>query len=313
MAEPILILSDDAQAYRSALLAQGLDDRPVYAVERIEALTGPSAGAPVVLAKPALLAQALPHLPNLRWAQSTFAGVDALLHPALRRDYRLTGVKGIFGPLMAEYVMAQTIAIARGFRNLNAAQQQRRWQPAPYRGLAGRRMGIAGLGSIGQRIAVAAGSFGLQVSGYRRSPGSLAGVDPVYHGPRFLEFAAPLEFLVLVLPGTDATRHLVNRRVFEVMRSDAWLINVGRGSAVDETALVEALTEGAIAGAVLDVFEQEPLPDDSPLWAMDNVIITPHVAAESFPEDIVGIFLDNLARFESDAALRYAIDFDRGY
>jgi phosphoglycerate dehydrogenase-like enzyme len=313
MSEPVLVLADDAQAYRDALIAQIGPERDVLVATAADALPPGADAIRVVLAKPALLAAALPTLPGLRWAQSTFAGVDALLSGRWPSTIELTGLKGIFGPLMAEYVMGQVIAVSRDFRRLQQAQRARRWEPFAYRGLAGRTLGVVGLGSIGQRVAAAAAHFGMHVSGLKRTSGAVPGVDRVVCGGDVAAFAADQEFLVLVLPATPQTRHLIDARVLAAMSPTAWLINVGRGSAVDEPALVEALAAGRLGGAVLDVFADEPLPADSPLWALPNAVITPHVSAESFPDQIVGVFVENLRRFERGEPLLHRIDPERGY
>ena len=309
----VLLLTDEPDRYAAALRNGGFDDAGLHVAGSVDAMDAAAHDCEVALAKPALLCQVIDRMPNLRWVQSTYAGVDALLTPGLRRDYRLTGVKGVFGPLMSEYVIGQILSVTRQFRRLDQAQANARWEPVEYRGLEGRVMGVAGLGSIGRDIAATARHFRMNVLGYKRSPGQVEGVDRVYSGDAFGAFAAEVDFLVLVLPATTETRHLVDAGVLEAMRDDAWLINVGRGALVDESALAAALQAGVIGGAVLDVFEEEPLPASSPLWKLPNAVVTPHVAAESFPEDIARIFVDNWRRYRAGEPLNYVVDFERGY
>ncbi|MCP1675560.1 phosphoglycerate dehydrogenase-like enzyme [Natronocella acetinitrilica] len=313
MTRDILLLTDEAARYAEALEERGLNDVTLHVAESLDELDDQALAAPVALGKPALLCKVIDRMPALEWVQSTFAGVDALLDPALRRDYRLTGVKGVFGPLMSEYVLGQIIAVERDFRRMDRAQAAARWEPFPYSGLRGRTMGIAGLGSIGRDIAATARHFGMRVLGYKRSPGEVEGVDAVYAGADFAEFAAAVDYLVLVMPATAETEHVINATTLSAMKPSAWLINVGRGALVNEAALAEALEQRRIGGAILDVFEEEPLPGSSSLWKLSNVVITPHVAAESFPEDIAGIFADNWQRFQGGKPLLYEIDFERGY
>lgn len=308
----VLILTEDAADY-TRHLPTSLDGARLHVATGEQDLGPECREAEVALAKPALLARVLDRLPRLRWVQSTFAGVDPLLRPGLRHDYTLTGVKGVFGPLMSEYVFGQIIALERGFEALRAAQRERRWEPLPYRGLSGRTLGVAGLGSIGRHIVATAQHFGMGVVGYRRSPGEVEGVDRVYSGEAFRDFIAVPEYVVLVLPATPESHHVVNADSLAAMGSDSWLINVGRGAVVDEAALAGALQARRIGGAVLDVFEDEPLPPESPLWDLDNCVVTPHVAAESFPSDIVAIFLENWRRYRSGESLQHVIDFQRGY
>lgn len=308
----VLILTEDAADYTRHLPGD-LEGARLHVAAGEQDLGPEARQAQVALAKPALLARVLDQLPQLRWVQSTFAGVDPLLRSGLRQDYILTGVKGVFGPLMSEYVFGQIIAVERGFAALRAAQRERRWEPRAYRGLSGLTLGVAGLGSIGQHIVATAGHFGMRVVGYRRRPGEVEGVDRVYSGEAFREFAAVPDYLVLVLPATPESHHLVNADTLDAMGAGSWLINVGRGAVVNETALAGALQARRIGGAVLDVFEDEPLAPESPLWDLDNCVVTPHVAAESFPSDIVAIFLENWRRYRAGEPLQHVIDFQRGY
>ena len=135
----------------------------------------------------------------------------------------------------------------------------------------------------------------------------------VYAGDEFEAFLAEPEYVVLILPGTRESRHLINAETLAAMRAGAWLINVGRGAVVDEAALASALADGRLGGAVLDVFENEPLAPESPLWSLDNCVVTPHVAAESFPSDIAAIFAENWRRYRAGEPLRHVVDFERGY
>ena len=153
----------------------------------------------------------------------------------------------------------------------------------------------------------------MKVWGYKKDSGDFQEVDRVFTEDGFEEFLASPEFIVITLPDTPATRHLFNEQTLALLNEKAILINIGRGSVVSERALIEALGNNRIRGAVLDVFEEEPLPEDSPLWAFPNVLITPHISAVSFPEDIVKIFTDNYCRFISGKPLRRSIDFAKGY
>ncbi|GMG87439.1 D-2-hydroxyacid dehydrogenase [Biformimicrobium ophioploci] len=271
------------------------------------------ANAEIVLGEPALVAPCLAQMPALKWVQSTFAGIEPFCRDGLRRDYQLTGIKGIFGPLMSEYVFGNILARERRIGQLAKQQEAKIWQPNRYRGLAGLTMGICGLGSIGQQIAATAKALGMRTLGWKRTPGPAANTDETFSGDQLAAMAARCDFLVSVLPDTPATQGLFNRALFEGMKGEALFINVGRGSAVVEEDLVQALEKRVIGGAVLDVFRQEPLPQDSPLWDCPGLVITPHCAAESFPEDIARIFLGNLERWKRGQALEYLVDFERGY
>jgi phosphoglycerate dehydrogenase-like enzyme len=190
---------------------------------------------------------------------------------------------------------------------------QKEWKPLSYRSLSNRLIGICGTGSIGQRIAQTAKHFGMNVWGYRRTFEQNSAFDKIYIKNDFKEFLKEPDFIVITLPITDETFHLFDYDSFFSMKDTAVLINVGRGAVVEEKALAKALEEGLIRGAVLDVFKNEPLPKESPLWEMENVIITPHHSAIDLPEDIVKIFSTNYKLFIENKPLNYIIDLEKGY
>jgi phosphoglycerate dehydrogenase-like enzyme len=272
-----------------------------------------SADVDVVLGEPSLIRQALPALPSLRWVQSTWAGVEPLLDPSLRRDYTLTNARGVFGGLMSEYVFGYLIAHERLIFDKRAAQEAGRWDPTPPGTLRGKQIGLLGVGSIGATLARTAKHFGMGVKGYTRASEDCADVDHYFHGDDLTPFAADLDYLVSVMPNTSATRHLVDATLLAALPARAVFVNPGRGTVVDEAALADALQSGRLAGAVLDVFQQEPLPADHVLWRTPNVIITSHTAALSVPADIAPVFIDNYRRWITGGGLRYQVDFERGY
>lgn len=312
-AHRVLVLSSRADSY-AALLRESLPELAIAAVTADpEQAAAAAPGCDVALADPTLLRRALDGLPALRWAQSTWAGVDTLIKPGLRRDYVLTNVRGVFGPAMSEYVICYALMHElRGWQR-HAAQQQGRWDATPPGTLRGRTMGLLGVGSIGAHIAHTARQFGMRVLGYTRGSSGCVDVECYFHPGQLVEMAAQVDYLVCTLPTTDASCALVDRAVLAALPSHAVFINVGRGAVVDEMALVEALERRSIAGAVLDVFQQEPLPSDHPLWRLPNVVITSHTAAISFPKDVVPIFVENYRRFAAGESLLYQVDFDRGY
>lgn len=267
----------------------------------------------VVLADPPLVRPLLPHLPHLRWLQSTYAGVETLLGPDLRRDYLLTNARGAFGDSMAEYVLGYIILHERQGWHRYLAQREQRWDTTWPGRLRGKTMGLVGVGSIGAAIARAARCFGVRTLGYTLSSADEPAIDRYYHGDGLETMAAACDYLVCSLPHTPASRHRIDRNVLAALPSHALLVNVGRGSTVDEEALVAALQAGRLGGAVLDVFQTEPLPVGHPFWSLPNVIVTCHTSALSYPEDIAPIFLDNLQYFLAGTALNNRVDFARGY
>jgi phosphoglycerate dehydrogenase-like enzyme len=309
----LLILSRDAAEYRQLIDAAALPDLEVVTTSDPADAVARAATSDLAFGEPTLIAQVLPALHNLRWVQSTWAGVEPLLASSLRRDYILTNARGVFGPLMCEYVFGYLLAHERLLLARYAAQQERRWDRTPPGSLRSKQLGLLGVGSIGASLARMAKAFGMRVKGYTRASESSPDVDAWFHGDDRAAFAAELDYLVSVMPNTPSTRHLVDRALLDALPARAVFVNPGRGQTVDEAALADALESGRLAGAILDVFQQEPLPSDSPFWRLPNVIITAHTAALSHPPDIVPLFIENSERLQRGEALVYRVDFDRGY
>ena len=278
-----------------------------------EIRTSPSPACDVVLGEPHRIREALGALPALLWAQCVWAGVEPLVEPGLRRDYALTNARGVFGGLVAEYVFGYLLLNERRILQRLAAQREGRWDATVTGTLRGKTIGLLGVGSIGAELARAAKLFGMTVLGYTRQSEACPHVDRFSHGDGLRDLAAACDYLVNTLPNTPATRRVVGADVLAAMPRRAWLVNVGRGSAVDEGALVRALEAREIAGAILDVFETEPLPTGHPLWRAPNAFVTCHTCAPSFPEEIVRLFVDNYGRYARGEELRYRVDFERGY
>jgi phosphoglycerate dehydrogenase-like enzyme len=242
------------------------------------------------------------------------AGVDWALVPELPRRVVVTRSPGVFGPWMAEYVLAWCLAVTQRMACYRQAQARREWiQHRPPERLAAKTIAIVGLGDIGRTIARAARGVGLRVIGVTRSGRPVAGVERVYRSRDLRRALGVADFVVLVVPLNDATRGMIGAAELAAMRPAAWLINVGRGALVDEAALVRALRGRTIAGAVLDVFSREPLPPSHPLWSLDNAVITPHISGPNLPEEIAPVFNDNLARYLAGRPLRHVVDRRRGY
>lgn len=267
----------------------------------------------IAIGEPTRLKAALAYLPGLKWAQSLWAGVEPLLDPALRRDYVLTNARGVFGGLMSEYVLGYLLAHERRILQMEEDQKNKRWNDSDTGTLRGKTIGLLGVGSIGADVARTAKFFGMTVRGYTFSSEASSDVDKYYHGNDLLEFAKGLDYLVNILPNTKDTRKIINADLLTALPPHALVINVGRGPAVDEAALLEALTNHKIAGAVLDVYEKEPLPQDHPFWSTPNLHMTFHTAALSLPEDLTRIFLENYNLYNEGKPLKYQVDFEKGY
>ncbi|CEO40556.1 D-2-hydroxyacid dehydrogenase [Photobacterium kishitanii] len=269
--------------------------------------------ATVLIADPPLIATSLNNYPHLQWLQSTYAGIDALIQPNLRQDYQLTNIRGIFGPLIAEYIMGQILNHQRHFCRYALQQQQQQWQPIPYQSIAGKTMVIIGTGTIGQHLAKVAAVFGCHIIGINRS-GIAASADFNHTYPiTAIDTAlAQADYVVSILPATSQTNDLFDQQHLKHCKN-ALFFNVGRGNSVNENGLLNALEQHYLQHAFLDVFKHEPLPADHPFWHHPQITITPHIAAESFPEQVFTLFKDNYSRFIQQQELIYSIDFKREY
>ncbi len=301
----LLILSKDAEEYRAILEAANLP--------KLEIAEKASKETEIVFGAPTMIRDSLSNLPNLRWAQASWAGVEPLLDPSLRRDYVLTNARGVFGQLMSEYILGYLLMHERQIFQLREMQRAKEWFDFDTGTLRGKTIGLLGVGSIGFEVARTAKFFGMTVRGYTRGSEASTQVDKYYHGDELLEFVKGLDYLVGILPNTNETKKIVDANVLNTLPSHAVFINVGRGSAVDEHALLEALRNNKIAGAVLDVFEQEPLSKEHPFWEAPNLTMTFHTSAPSLPEDIARVFIENYRLYLEGKPLKYVVDFERGY
>jgi phosphoglycerate dehydrogenase-like enzyme len=300
----LLILSNDANEYTKLIQQADLPD--------LEIVNDP-AKCDILLGEPGKIRDTLPHLTHPKWIQSIYAGVESLVDPSQRRDYILTNARGVFGELMSEFVFGYMLAHEKRIFERFKAQQAKNWDRFESGLLRGNTLGLLGVGSIGAHLAGTAKHFGMTVWGYTRGSESSGQVDMYFHGDDLLKFAQGLDYLVVVLPRTKDTDRIVNAELLEALPPQAVIINVGRGNAVNESALVEALEQDKIAGAVLDVTEQEPLPEDHPFWTTKNLLLTFHTSALSYPEDIAKLFIENYHLYIEGKPLNHQVDFERGY
>lgn len=236
----------------------------------------------------------------LRWVQSMISGTDHLQRAlADRPDVVLTSARGIHGPQVTEAALFHMLSLSRDVRRSVHAQDERRWDAWDPRGLHGRTVAIVGIGVIGEKVARTCKALGMHVIGVSRTDRPVAGIDRMVSRAQIADAAAEADFLVLTLPLDDDTRHIVDARVLGAMKSTAYVVNLARGGVVDTDALVAAVRNGTIAGAGLDTFEIEPLPPSSPLWTLDNVFVTAHMAGRSdrYVEGFLQVFEPNLRRW----------------
>ena len=264
----------------------------------------------------------LPKARNLRWLQQWGAGADWLMrHPeAVELDFLLTNASGVHAVPISEHILAFLLAFGRGFHHAMRAQVRREWfsyeQQTGIFELVGKTMVLVGVGAIGGRTAELAAVLGMRVLGVRRDPTvSAPGVEAMFGPGQLLDLLPEADFVVLTVPLTHETQGMIGERELRAIKPTAYVINIGRGGTIREDVLIRALREGWIAGAGLDTFETEPLPEDSPLWEMENVIITAHYAGATprYTERAMEIFLDNLQRYRAGEPLRNVVDKKLGY
>lgn len=277
-------------------------------------LTDNKQHADLVLASPPLLASQLDDFENLQWVQSVYAGVDALMKDSLRRDYQLTNVKGIFGQQIAEYVFGFAIKHYRHFEQYKAQQKEQHWNPYQYKTLDTKTITIVGTGTIGEHLAKVSTAFGVRTIGVNTrgipTPGSP--FNEIYHIDELNGAIEKSDIVVSTLPNTANTIGIFNRQVLSA-GNGFLMFNVGRGNCIVQDDLISALDNGFIEHAFLDVFEQEPLELSHPYWEHPKITITPHIAALSFPEQVVDIFAQHYKHWEQGYTLQDCIDFDKGY
>ncbi|WP_304598471.1 D-2-hydroxyacid dehydrogenase [Homoserinimonas sp. OAct 916] len=256
------------------------------------------------------------HADSLKWIHVAAAGVDKLLFDELNEsDVVVTNARGIFDRPIAEFVLASILAIAKDIPGSLRRQEKRQWEHRETERIDGTKALIVGTGAIGRATARMLTAMELTVVGVGRTDR----VDPdfgvVHASDRLADVVADADWLVLIAPLTDATRNMVDKAVLDALKPTARVINVGRGELIDDDALVDALASGGIAGAALDVFSTEPLPDSSPLWAMENVLISSHLSGDAvgWLERLSDLFRENFDRYVRGADLVNVVDKQLGF
>ena len=253
--------------------------------------------------------------PHLRWLQLSSAGADNYIR-LVPEHVTLTTANGVHGVPVAEHAMALMLSFARGIHTSVRKQLRRHWETASLDELADRTCGILGAGDIGRQLAKRAYAFGMRVLAFKRTPADPPPfVEGVYGAENLQDLLQASDYVVNTLPETPETRRLIDQRRFSQMKAGSVFINVGRGRTVDEDALIDSLRSGHLRGAGLDVFETEPLPSESPLWEMPNVVVTPHDGGQSprLEERVTELFISNLRRYMRDEELVNVVDRRLGY
>lgn len=300
MPTEVLILDKDAAVYAAALAPRFPGAVFHVAHHGADALRWARNVEALVALAHEIPAELLAAMPGLRWVQALTTGVDHLVGlPTLRPEVLVTNGRGIHGPQMSEMAFLHMMALWRDVPAMMANQRAHRWDRWPQKLLLGKTVVLLGIGAISEELARRCQAFGMRVVGVSDARADAPGFDAVLPRARLREAAAMADALVVLVPLTPATRRLVDAGVLAAMKPDAILVNLARGPVVDEAALIDALRAGRIAGAGLDVFEVEPLPADSPLWDMPNVVVTPRVGgmSDTYARQALPLVEDNLRAF----------------
>ena len=306
-APQLLIVAAESAPWTDAVMSLAAPHRRTVIVAPQDEIE--TSAVEVVVGAPPDLVAIIPRCPQLRWVQSTWAGIDAIAHFA-SESLQITPLKGVFGPAMTEYVMGWLLAIER---NVISRASHTHWTPSLEPRITGKRLGIMGTGGIGTAIALAAKAFGLEVIGLNSDGRAVDGFKTCYPSADRLAFSEGLDYLVSVLPQTSLTDNLIDHEVLMRLNPRAIVINAGRGNAVVEAHLIASLTAGHLRAAVLDVFREEPLPADDPLWSTPGVHITSHTAGPTPDEAVAEVFARNLQRYIAGEPLTEAVRAGRGY
>ncbi|AXO87523.1 D-2-hydroxyacid dehydrogenase [Pseudomonas parafulva] len=308
----VLIAEQDHALY-ARLLGELAPDLEVLTSGDSAELARQAPQCPVWLGEPHLVASLLRqgHVPD--WLQSTWAGITPLLAEGLPRDYRLSRAVGIFGQVMAEYMLTYMLIHERDVLARLVSQVERRWDARPGNSLQGRKVLIVGTGDIGQRVAEFLLPFGVTLYGIASTPREQAPFVEVAGLEALPQRVAEVDYVLNLLPDTPATHDLYDAALFQRFKPTALFINAGRGVAVVDADLVEALKNGHLAGAVIDVCRQEPLPQRHPFWTAWGLLLTGHSSAPTSPEAMVRLFIDNLRAYTAGQPVRGEVDFARGY
>jgi phosphoglycerate dehydrogenase-like enzyme len=317
----VLVLADPTEP-TLAMLEKLPDETTVAVGNRLEAFERTAAEATVIhtwSVAGQLLEEVFAMAPRVRWIHSRAAGLDGVIFPALAEsEVILTNGRGVFSGPLGEFVLGAALFFAKDFRRMIRSRQAGIWDPFDIQPLEGQTMAIAGYGDIGRAIARRAKAFGMRVLALRRRPELSAGdplVDEVFPLEGRLEMFSRADFVAAAAPLTPETRGMIGAAELAVLKPTAVVMNVGRGPVIDEAALVRALEQNRIAGAALDVFDREPLPDGHPFYRMDNVLLSPHCADHTpdWLERAMQFFLDNFERFHRGETLVNVVEKKRGY
>ena len=313
----ILLWTDSTAAYFDAIKAAGLSDR--VAIDTLPRKEKPSAdqlARTEALMAGGVPAGLLPSMPKLRWAQAMSAGVEGWMAlPDLPQGLTLTCARGTHTESMPENIIASLFYVAKPVALAVENQKSAKWVHTVPQPLTGKTLGILGLGVIGQEVARIAAALGMRVIGTKRRPAPVPNVAEVLPPDRTDEVLAQSDYVLLLLPATPETDNFINAERLAKMKPTAWLLNFGRGHTIKDADLIAAAKYKKIAGAMLDVFRQEPLPQEHPFWKAEGIIVLPHIGGPHPQRDrfVARLFVENLGRFLDGAPLKEVVDRAAGY
>jgi len=275
----LLTLPKDVRDFYATRLAKRFPNLHIDVVDHFSKAAPFMPAADVLLTfGPMLKDEALHNAGRLKWIQALGTGVSGVIdQPSLRPDVVITNIRGIHGEPVSEAAIMAMLALSRRLPDSVRYQDQQSWTRWPTQLIDGKTVGIYGVGLIAEALAPRCSALGMTVIGFTSTKRRLPGFDRMHLRQELIAIAPELDYLVLLVPYSEETRHSIDARVFAAMKPSSYLVNLARGGIVDEEALIEALNSGRIAGAALDVFQEEPLPPEHPLWTTKNVIITPHL------------------------------------
>jgi D-2-hydroxyacid dehydrogenase (NADP+) len=278
----VLISDDQGERLRAPLAAAFPDVAFDVALGPAEAVAFCAEATAIISLAHTITAEMIAAAPKLRWIGALTTGTDHLRTLTIPDNAVITSARGLSATPVSEYTMMVMLSLVKRLPFILANQHKHFWTQTRGNTLEGRTVTIVGAGAISEALAKRAGAFGMRVAGVSAGRTSAPGFDDMYPRERLAEAAALADFLVVLVPQTEATRNLIDAHVIAAMKPAAFLINVARGGVIDTGALLEALRAGRIAGAALDVFAPEPMPADSPFWSLENVIVSPHVAGDAW-------------------------------
>ena len=313
----VLLWTDAPAPYVDAIAAAGLADRvAVEALARKDTPTQAQRADTEALLAWGAPAGLLPQMPKLHWVQALTAGVEGWLAlPDLPAQLTLTCARGTHRESMPENILGALFHLTKPYAAIVEDQKHSQWTRRVATPLNGQTLGILGLGAIGQEVARLAVALGMRVIGTRRGGGQLPGLAEVLPPERTADVLAQSDFVLLLLPATPETENFVNTARLAQMKPTAWLLNFGRGHLIADADLIAAVKAKRIAGAVLDVFRQEPLPSEHPFWQTDGILVLPHIGGGHPTRDriVAKLFTENLGRFLDGRPLKEVVDRSAGY